>query len=571
MVASFAMEEDNDPLASPVVEGGSESSNSVKQKHTTTPPAIGLSRTQSTLYRSGEENAMAILLKVFLFLQSITFNGLGTTVNIYLVVIKGWTPLKASWIWFTRDIVCLFGTTPVGAFVDRTKNKKTLLFVAAVSMIASGIILLTTTNFVALVFKGLFDGIGKTTLIPSVTAMTLGAVGKTRFHRKHAAVNLMIAYAAKGIGSILVGGIAYAIYPDVWETFFIFIVIGILSIICVFLMPNESEAVDSNVARGRSIRVLLNKELSKLINVDDYSSDDEFDDDDDGVHDEPQATTTASSALPSTEGGPEEDPQEVTAASVRPQLKGSGSCSFRRHARLSVRGEGGEFGEEGVRVEIIGKMTMSEMMADPVRRRSLISLFLVYFSFHLVNATTLPLLGQYLGIHDKKRDALLILSGLRLCASFGAFFTDWYLKGNLRYVGYRSVLLFGCCVLSVRLILISILVNYQQDNLWAIGCTNIIDGFGSGSLDLMVVLYSHLLSRQTGNYNLNLGVIATGQYLGAALSILLGGSLATKYSYEVTFPILAVLTLFPILFSFGVSTPSLYEQVKKDGNNNAGH
>jgi len=563
MVVAFEMEEGDDPLASPV-EDGSES-NSGEQRRT---PNIGLSRTQSSLYRSTEENAMTLLLKCSSFLQGITLNGLETTVNIYLVVIIGFTPLKASWIWFTKYMICLFGTTPVGAFVDRTKKKKTLLFVAAVSMIASGIIILTTTNFVALIFKGLFDGIGKTLLIPSVTAMTLGTVGKTRFHRKHAAVNLMTLGAAKGLGSILVGGIAYAIYPDVWKTFFIFIGVGIASIICVLLMPNESEAVDSNIARGKSMRV-LHKELSKLINVEDYSSDDEFDDDDDGGHKDPQVTAT--STLPSIHfKGAEEAASRDIARSIRRQGGGDGG------------GRGGDGNrEEGmcvtnnagveVKIQITSTMTISEMMADPSRRRSLISLFLVYFSFHLVNATTLPLLGQYLGIHDNKRDALLILSMLRLCQAFGAFFTDWYLKGNLRYIGYRSVLLFGCCVLSLRLILISILVNYQQDNLWAIGCTNIIDGFGSGSLDLMVVLYSHLLSRQTGNYNLNFGVIATGAELGGAVSILLGGALATKYSYEVTFPILAAMTLFPILFSFGVSTPSLYDQVKRGDDNHAEH
>ena len=112
MVVSFEMEDNKDPLAS------------------RTTPAIGPSRTHSALYRSTEENAMALLLKVFLFLQAITFNGLGTTVNIYLVVIIGWSPLKASWIWFTRDMVCLVGATPVGAFIDRTEKKKTLLFVA---------------------------------------------------------------------------------------------------------------------------------------------------------------------------------------------------------------------------------------------------------------------------------------------------------------------------------------------------------------------------------------------------------------------------------------------------------
>ncbi len=45
---------------------------------------------------------------------------------------------------------------------------------------------------------------------------------------------------------------------------------------------------------------------------------------------------------------------------------------------------------------------------------------------------------------------------------------------------------------------------------------------------------------------------------GSGLSILLGGALATWEGYNVTFPILTALVVFPIFFSTRVRTPHLY-------------
>ena len=66
---------------------------------------------------------------------------------------------------------------------------------------------------------------------------------------------------------------------------------------------------------------------------------------------------------------------------------------------------------------------------------------------------------------------------------------------------------------------------------------------------------------QTGHYNLNMGIVSTFKTFGSALSILLGGALATTENYNVTFPILTVLVLIPLFTSTRVHTPNLYGQV----------
>lgn len=142
----------------------------------------------------------------------------------------------------------------------------------------------------------------------------------------------------------------------------------------------------------------------------------------------------------------------------------------------------------------------------------------------------------------------------------GSFFTNWFLIRHLRKKNYKPILLTGCCFLLLRLILISVLINYTE-NLWALGSTNVLEGVGIGCLDLVLALYSHLLSRQTGHYNLNMGIVSTFKTLGSALSILFGGALATWEGYTVTFPILAAMVVFPLFFATQVHTPNLHGKV----------
>ncbi len=132
---------------------------------------------------------MATLVKVFLFLDGCTSNGLTHLVNVYLVSLQGWTPFEASWIWFTRDAMRFFFQAYAGALVDKTSYKKAFLAVVGVMKIASGIIMVTTTAKAPQIIKGVIDGLITSLVAPTTTALTLGAVGKTKFHRKHAQVS----------------------------------------------------------------------------------------------------------------------------------------------------------------------------------------------------------------------------------------------------------------------------------------------------------------------------------------------------------------------------------------------
>lgn len=181
--------------------------------------------------------------------------------------------------------------------------------------------------------------------------------------------------------------------------------------------------------------------------------------------------------------------------------------------------------EEGINqpetvTEYTEVVTLRDMFAEPSRRTSLIFLALTFFSFHLVNATVLPLIGQYIGTQeanlDNTRAVLPSMAGLIVLKELGSFFTNWFIKSRLSKSIYGTLLQFGCFVLLLRLILISVLVNYT-DNLWVLGSTNVLEGVAGGCLDLALTLYSHLLSRQTGHYNLNMGIVSTFKTLGSAL------------------------------------------------------
>jgi len=489
---------------------------------TANPTVSGISRQRQKTRRSSafdrtpKQNAMVLFLKLFIFIDAFAHGGMSPIVNVYLVVIVGWTPLAASWFWFAKKITEIFGYTIVGHMVDKTTHKKWILCAVALMKIASGAILLTSTKPTVMLCKGVLDGLSCISTVPAITAMTLGTVNKLRFHKKHAVLNVIITDVGTSFSAIIIGATAYMVFPEIQNIFYTFIAAGLLLLVVIFLMPSENATVDHAVARGRSIyegNLLKVAQLAELIG--EIDSDDETEDDVDS-----QAETKEQS--------------EVANSDVLDNL----SPTDQKPTYTKV-------------------MSYKEMYSHPVRRRSLLCLSMTFLSFHLVNATVTPLLGQYMGLADKnKRDVIPIMAGLAVMTTVGSLIMNLFLKKYLSKLGYKNVLFIGCGALALRLTLISILVRYTS-NLWILGCTNILDGMGGGSLGLMLALYSHLLSRQTGHYNLNMGVITTFRSFGGASSVILGGFLATKQSYDVTFPILAGMVTLPVIFSMGIYTPSL--------------
>lgn len=486
-----------------------------------------------------EKKLTALMLRAVIFAGAITWKGLNQLVNVYLVAIVGWTPLTASYLWMIMEVVRIVCGALVGDFIDRVKiHKYTILVTVAVLKIVSGVCMMYSTAFGVMVFKSIIDGIVDVSFLPTATAMTLGVVGKTRFHSKVVAWNNIVEMLGLSVGVAIFGFVSYATWPDVNKSFALFIASGLSMLVCIFFMLKDtdgdtrSDVVDHRLARGRSVIISRVSRLQSARNLQDaieLDSDDEGDDEKDILMVKRRALQQeqASSHAP--------DEEEDTQADAEP----SASASM------------GGLGYTQV-------MTYRQMYADPKRRRSLIFLSLVIFTFHLANSSTAPLLGQYMAINTvDPRSGLPIMTGLILTNTLSKAATNWALSNDrAAKIGYNKVLLIGSAALCTRLILISAFVNYF-DNFWALGATQVLDGIGGGSVGLMVQLCSHLLSRRTGHFNLNMSIMTTWNYLGGMLGHILGSAIATEKSYEVAFPVLACFSILPGLLSFGISMPDL--------------
>jgi MFS family permease len=379
-----------------------------------------------------------------------------------------------------------------------------------------------------MVFKNIVDGVVEVSILPALTAMTLGVVGKTRFHKKVAATTNITKFLGVSLGTGIFGFVAYAIWPDLAKAFSLLIVGGILMLICIFFMLTEgqdenNQTIDHRLARGRSTILTRVSQMNSVRNLADKFVDVDSDN--------------------------EEDDDEQELVSKRNLMKQEQDVS---------KEEAGEPTQPTAELSYTQVLTYRQMYSDPKRRRSLIFLSLVFFTYHLANSTTLPLLGQYMTIHaDAPRKCLPITSCVLLVDTLSRVLATWALSSDrAANIGYNKVLFAGGGALFVRLVLVSILVNYYP-NPWVLGATQVLDGIGGACIQLMLMLYSHLLSRRTGHYNLKVAIINTWKKVGAIVGVIVGGAIATKSSYETVFPVLAGVVVFPALFTLGVSMPDL--------------
>ncbi len=372
-----------------------------------------------------------------------------------------------------------------------------------------------TDNYIAHIFKGISDGFTEAFIGPTIAAMTLGVVGKTRFHKKALAYNEMIMNSGTIISILIFGSVAYGIFNKNFRNmFYHYVAVGIVLLATVAAMPSEtSDVVDHRRAAGRSRRRSIER-IAELFDIEDDS------DDEDGA---PEEITTSSN--------------EKVENKARPTLSRLESQQYTK------------------------TMTLREMFNDPERGRSM--LFLAFFicTFHLVNATVLPLTGQFIGFEVEDRHSLPLFMFFLLITTGGETLSQGFLVGRMDMWGYHNCMIAACVLLGVRCALFAAVSSITR-NVWILAVVHVTQGPPTALEGLTKRLYVHLLSRQTGRYNLNFGIIETFKVVGSALSITIGGALATVYSYQVAFIFLAVMCVFPICLIFGVNDLSLTSPVK---------
>ena len=496
---------------------------------------------RSSVLLTPEKKLTVLLLKLMIFLDGLTENGMKNLVNVYLVASQGWSPLSAAWIWFIDMSVRALYQPVIGTIVDRVKiHKYTILVIISLLKIGSGVCALTSTSFGIMSLKSVMDGIVTASFLSTSTAMTLGVVGKTRFHKKSAALNNIFKFSGVAIGVIIFGLVSYYI-ENVQQVFYVLVGGGILMLFCTFFMLSDGKgAVDHRRARGRSTVI---QAVSQLHPVQLLSSHFLVDTDDDSANDLDVNNQMQEKEAQENEKKAEDgEASEESEAEAVPQERDPNSIDTSTEA----------LGYTQV-------MTYKQMYADPKRRKSLIFLSMVFFFYHIANSTAGPLLGQYISTktESNRQNSISIMSCLMLVNMVFKILTNWALKNDMATkIGYTNVLLIGGGALFVRLILVGIFVHFDVSP-WALGATQILEGIGGGCVGLMLMLYSHLLSRRTGHFNFNMAVVNSWKTVGSMIGIIVGGVVAQYSSYENAFWVLAGVSSLPIVFALGISVPDL--------------
>jgi MFS family permease len=158
------------------------------------------------------------------------------------------------------------------------------------------------------------------------------------------------------------------------------------------------------------------------------------------------------------------------------------------------------------------------------------TLFLVcVFLFHLANAAMLPQLGEMLARGSVKLSAPFMSACIIVTQLVIACSASWV--GRMASVhGRKPLLLIGFGVLPVRGVLYTL-----THATWALIGVQVLDGVANAIFVVVSILVVSDLMQKTGRFNLAQGALGTAVGLGAALSTTLGGVLAHRFGFSVSF------------------------------------
>jgi MFS family permease len=158
------------------------------------------------------------------------------------------------------------------------------------------------------------------------------------------------------------------------------------------------------------------------------------------------------------------------------------------------------------------------------------TLFLVcVFLFHLANAAMLPQLGEMLAHGSVKLSAPFMSACIIVTQVVIACSASWV--GRMASVhGRKPLLLVGFGVLPVRGVLYTL-----THATWALIGIQVLDGVANAIFVVVSILVVADLMQKTGRFNLAQGALGTAVGLGAALSNALGGVLAHRFGFPVSF------------------------------------
>ena len=176
-------------------------------------------------------------------------DGLGPYLAIYLLAVRGpehgWNEATVGSVITIAGVVGLLSQTPAGILIDRVKNRRAIIVVAALAVTASSLVLPFVSGFALVAISQSVASLAAAVFAPAIAAVTLGLMGPRMFAPRvgrNEAFNHAGNATAAGVAALL----AWSLGPVV-----VFWLMGVLAVLSVVATTRiRGDEIDDELARG---------------------------------------------------------------------------------------------------------------------------------------------------------------------------------------------------------------------------------------------------------------------------------------------------------------------------------
>jgi predicted MFS family arabinose efflux permease len=170
--------------------------------------------------------------------------GLGPFLGVFLQG-RQWSPAEIGAVMTIGGIAGMAVTTPLGAFVDRTRAKRAIVAAAAVAIAAASMAILIRPDFAVVSAAQIVSGIAGAAVAPAIAAITLGLVRQRGFAHQLGR-NEACNHSGNVVAATLAGAAGYAF--GLGAVFVVLSVMAAFSILAALRI--DPRAIDHRAARG---------------------------------------------------------------------------------------------------------------------------------------------------------------------------------------------------------------------------------------------------------------------------------------------------------------------------------
>lgn len=172
-------------------------------------------------------------------------DGIGPFLGIYLLSAQHWNLRDIGIATSIATFAGVIVQTPAGAFVDRFKNKKTIVSIASVLIGLGTLLILIKPSYNVVIISQVIVGISATFIAPSIAAMTLGLVGYKKLEQRTGR-NEMFNHGGNVTSAVVSGLIGY--YLGLRGIFIFTLLLSFAAVY--FLRFIDNNEIDYQLSRG---------------------------------------------------------------------------------------------------------------------------------------------------------------------------------------------------------------------------------------------------------------------------------------------------------------------------------